>query len=286
MRFPNLQIKDTILEKITRLKPDEIRSGILVPVNSSTNAFNALEYALKLARILNNTIHLFYIIDVNIDEVSDSPVVTHRILDRKYRDAKTCVDSLKEMIEESGVKVVTAESKIGNIGSLIQTQATSTKPGMIVIGRDCFTRSAVNTLIRHSTCPVIVVPETATPELPSSIILTSEKDTFSDKSIEPLIRIAQNTSQELTILSFARSRKSIIEKLGVYNGAIKIMINYRQLEDPPSAITVGDFVRTSGVGLVCTIHQKQSIFRRFLRSGFSSEIVFSLKVPAMIINEA
>jgi nucleotide-binding universal stress UspA family protein len=286
MRSPTLQIKDTILERIARLERDEIRSGILVPVNSSTNAFNALEYALNLARILNSTIHLFYVIDVDIDEVSDSPIVTHRILDRKYREAQTCVESLKEMIEESGVKVVTAESKIGNIGSLIQTQATSLRPGMIVIGRDCFTRSTINTQITYSTCPLIVVPESASPQLPCSIILTNEQDILSDKSLHPLIRIVQNTTQELTILGFGKFKKKPVEKIGINNGATNVMVNYRQIEHSPSAFTVHDFVRTNNVGLVCTIHQKQSLFKRFFRSDFSSEIVFSLEIPVMIMREA
>ena len=121
MRLANVQIKDTILTKFTKLKPDEMRSGILVPVNSSANAFNSLEYALKLAKILNNTIHLFYVIDVNVDEFSESTIVAHGILERTYRKAEACVESLKEMIEEKGVKVLTAESKIGNTGSLIDT---------------------------------------------------------------------------------------------------------------------------------------------------------------------
>jgi len=283
----NVQIKDTILTNFTKSKPDEMRSGILVPVNSSANAFNSLEYALKLAKILNNTIHLFYVIDVNVDEFSESTIVAHGILERTYRKAEACVESLKEMIEEKGVNVVTAESKIGNIGLMIDRQIDLIRPGMIVIGRDCFTSHTINNLISQSACPVISIPGSEPHQLPSSIILTNDHNTFSEKSLNPLLQIIQRTTRELTILSFIKFKKSRLEKVAVpHEGTNKVLLNYQQIGDAPSANTVDDFVRANAVDLVCTIHRKRSLFKRLLRRSFSAEIAFSLDIPVMIIRES
>jgi nucleotide-binding universal stress UspA family protein len=286
MRLPNVQIKDAILAKFTKPGPDELRSGILVPVNSSANAFNSLEYALKLAKVLNNTIHLFYVIDVSISELSESTIVANRVLERIYRNSETCVESLKEMIEESGVKVVTAESKIGNTGSLIQKQIELIRPGMIVIGRDCFTRNTITNLITYSTCPVIAIPESASPRLPSSVILTNEQNSFPEKSINPLIKIIERTTKELTILNFIKFKKNRMEKVAVPHVSTRsVLLNYQQVEDSPSANSVDGFVQARAVDLVCTIHKKQSLFSSFFRRGFSAEIVFGLEIPVMIMRE-
>ncbi|HEY5919953.1 MAG TPA: universal stress protein [Chryseolinea sp.] len=288
MRLPNVQITDTILAKFTKLKPEEMRSGILVPVNSSANAFNSLEYALNLAKILKSTIHLFYVIDVDVDELSESTIVAHRILERTYRKAESCVESLKEMIEESGVTVLTAESKIGNIELLIQRQIEYIRPGMIVIGRDCFTASTINSLISQSTCPLISVPGSSPRQLPSSILLTNEHNIFSEKSLNILIKIIQSTTQELTILKFIKFKKNRFEKVAVpHAGAddVLVSLNYQQIKKAPSANTVNDFVRANGVDLVCSIHQKQSFFKRFLGRSFSADIVFSLNIPVMTMRE-
>lgn len=286
MKLPNVQIKDTILAKFINLRPDELRSGILVPVNSSANAFNSLEYALKLAKILNNSIHLFYAIDLDISELSESTVVARRILERTYRKAETCVESLKEMIEECGIKVVTAESKIGNIGWLIQKQVECIRPGMIVIGRDCFTRNTIDNLINHSTCPLIAIPESAAPRLPSSIILTNEGNTFSEKSIDPLVKIIQNITQELTILRFVKIKNIRMEKVVIpYTSSPSVLLNYQQVQDIPSVNSVDNFVRTNSVDLVCTINEKRSFLKRLLRHSFSAKIVFRLDIPVMVTPE-
>lgn len=287
MKHLNVQIKDTILTKFTKSKPDEMRTGILVPVNSSSNAFNSLEYALRLAKLLNNTIHLFYVIDVNVDEFSESTIAAHRLLGRAYRKANTCVESLKEMIEESGVKVLTAESRIGNIGSLINNHVENIRPGMIVIGRDCFTSNTINSLIDQSTCPIITIPGSASPQLPSSIILTNEQNTFPKSSLKPLLNIIQSTTHELTILSFLKLKRAEIEKAAVpHSGPNNVLLNYQQIEDSPSVNSVDDFVRANAVDLVCTIHHKQSLFKRLLRRSFSAQLVFSLDRPVMIMPES
>jgi nucleotide-binding universal stress UspA family protein len=286
MRLPTLQIKDTILAQFTKSKPDDIRSGILVPVNSTENAFNSLEYALKLAKILNNAIHLFYVIDVSVDELSESTIVAHRILEKTYNKAENCVESLKEIIEESGVKVMSAESRIGNIGSLIQKQVEYIRPGMIVIGRDCFKRSTIDHLVSNVSCPVVAIPGCASPQLPSSIILTNKHNTFSEKAIAPLIKIAQLTTRELTILRFLKFKKSKIENVAVpHISTTNVLLKIQQIEGSPSAHIVDDFVQGTTINLVCTTHQRQSLFKRFLRRSFSAEIVFKLNVPVMILCE-
>lgn len=286
MRLPNVQIKDTFLARFTKSKPNELRSGILVPVDSSANAFNSLEYALNLAKILNNTIHLFYVIDVSIDELSESTIVAHRVLERKYRKAEACVESLKEMIEQSGVTVVTAESKIGNIGQLIQKQVEYIKPGMIVVGKDCISRNTIDNLINHATCPVIVIPGSTAPRLPSSVILTTEQNTFSEKSLAPLMKIIQRTTRELTVLNFVKLKKTRIEKVAVpHAGTNNVLVNYQQVDNRLSPVSIEDFARANSVNLVCTICQKQPLYKRLFRRSFSTEIAVSVDIPVMVMHE-
>ena len=285
MRLPTLQIKDTIFAQFTKSRPDDIRSGILVPVNSTANAFNSLEYALKLAKILHNSIHIFYVIDISIDDLSESTLVARRILEKTYRKAENCVDSLREMIEEGGVKVVSADYRIGNIGSLIQKQVEYIRPGMIVIGRDCFSKTTIDNLVSSVSCPVIAIPESATPQLPSSIVLTNEHSTFPEKVIAPLIKIAQSTTQELTILSFLKFKPKVENVAVPHISTTKVLLKIQQIDGSPSASTVGDFVQEKAVNLVCTTQQRQSLFKRLLKRSFSAEIVFGLNIPVMILRE-
>jgi len=279
--------KDPMLLNPTTINPGELRSGILVPVNSSANAFNSLEYALKLAKILHNTIHLFYVIDVDIDELSESTVVAHRVLERAFRKSENCVESLKEMIEESGTKVVTAQSRVGNIGLLIAEQVERLKPGMIVIGRDCFSKNTISNLIDRSPCPIITIPGSASPRLPSSIILANKQNTISEKTLDPLIKIIQKTTKELTILSFAKCKKrndqNVTFPFDHTHG--NVQLNYRQIEDPLPTNSVDDFVRANVVDLLCTIQQKRTLFNRIFQRSFPAEMVFRLKIPVMVMSE-
>src|SRR5687767_5653083 len=103
MRLADVLIRNTVSGVHKEVTPEETRPGILVPVNSSASAFNSIEYALKIAKTLNTTIHLLYITDLDDLPESSNTVVINRMLDRFERKAAICMESLKEMIEESGI---------------------------------------------------------------------------------------------------------------------------------------------------------------------------------------
>lgn len=277
MGLADIHVKDAV--PITPCLPsaDAFSRGILVPVNSSQSAFNALEYTLNLAKVLPTTIHLLYV--ANIDDLTESnnPVVVNRMLDRLYRKASNCVTSLKEMIEESGVKVITAESRVGKAESIIHNLSKTITPDMIVIGRGTFEHHVVSQLITTSCCPVMCIPESITPHLPASIIL-SHQERIPLKSLDPFCTIIKRTSQNLTVLHPEKHKVKEVQNFFA-NVSESIEISCQPCEE----LDVVKYADAHEVDLVCVVHRSKTFLERIFKRDKNLSLVHELNIPVMVI---
>jgi nucleotide-binding universal stress UspA family protein len=266
-----------------QVTPEETRPGILVPVNSSASAFNSIEYAMKIAKALNTTIHLLYITDLNDLPESSNTIVINRMLDRFELDAAMCVESLTEMIEECGIKVPTAESRVGNVELLIQNRIEFLAPGMIVIGRDSFRKQAVDILIDQATCPLLFVPKNADASLPSSFALRLNKDLIPPKSVYPLLKIIQQTTQRLTILSDHKKSNLDPFQNQVIEPNFKLSITYLLHENTMDAKVMRTFIRSAGFDLLCVVRDRRPFFKRIFTKDPAARIVHTVEIPVMLV---
>lgn len=279
MRFADIHVKDIIPRAPTPNVADAFSRGILVPVNSSQSAFNALAYALNLARVLPATIHLLYV--ANIDDVpeSNNPVVVNRMLSRLYRKASNCVASLKEMIEESGVKVITAESRVGKVESIIRNLSEKSLPDMIVIGRGTFEHHLESNLITNSACPVMCIPESTEPKLPTSIILSHQQDIHL-KSLNRFCKIIQRTSQTLTVLHKERHKSKDVRNIFSHVSE-SIDVTCQPCPEPD----VVRYVDTHAVDLVCLARKNKSFLERIFKRDQVLKLVHELNIPVLFLGK-
>ena len=280
MRFADVLIKNALKEGTS----EETRPGILVPINSSASAFNSIEYALNIAKALNTTIHLVYVTDLDDLPESNNPLVISRMLNRFERKAALCVESLKEMIEESGVKVPTAESGIGNVESLIQSRIKFLTPGMIVIGRDSFGKQALNNLVDQATCPVVFVPEKAKAALPNSFVLALNDDRIPN-SIYPLLKIIQQSTRQLTVLCAVRRKRNEFNSFQsqLFGANCDVSIKYLQHKGPMKATGLDNFVNANEVDLLCVVRGKRPLLRRIFTRDLSTRILHAVEIPVLVV---
>jgi nucleotide-binding universal stress UspA family protein len=285
MRIDEVLIKNTVSGIATHEKAGETMPGILVPVNASSSAFHSLEYALHIARVLHTSIHLFHVTDARELPESGNPIVVNRILERLDRKAANCVASLKEIIEESGVKVHTAESVVGNVEQLLYKRMAELSPTLIILGRDSFSKHLLSRMISHAAYPILVIPESVPPRLPSSIILSYDQSELPAKKLDVLFKLVQRTTQELTVLSIAKRKhqgKQRVQRYQVEPNS-SFLVNYYQTEEPADGHGIEIFVSTNEVDLICTLRQKRAFLDRIFDRNAPLDLIYHVSIPVLVL---
>jgi nucleotide-binding universal stress UspA family protein len=139
---------------------------ILVPVDFSDCSMKGLEYAKKLAREFRAKLILFHSIALQYYVASDeyARYDLPRLLEQIDEAAKQQMRDLVQQTNWNGVEVETS-IEIGHAGQQICAEATERNAGLIAIsthGRTGFEHvllgSTAEYVVRHASCPVLVVP--------------------------------------------------------------------------------------------------------------------------------
>ena len=276
---------DTITRKNSSAPPIREASPlrILVPVDATASAFHSLEFALNLARTCDACIQLLYLTDIDNLPESSNPVVVNRMLDRLERKAYNCVESLTEMIEETGVSVHSAESITGNVWGMLERKIELLRPGLVIIGKESFSKRLVHNLIAHATCPVLVIPASAPSRLPSSFALSFEKRP-SPFTLGVLPQILKHTAVKLSMLTTEKYHGAL-KKVEHYLASKDYSINLDYTQEPLSSHTVERFLEAKSADLLCVTRKNRSFIARIFHSCKVSDMVARLTIPVLVLKE-
>lgn len=140
---------------------------ILVPTDGSTNAGRAIEHAITIAEGEGAMIHGLHVI--NTGSYTGLPIETsaEQVRDILTEEAEAAIETLEDAAETAGIKV---DSHIveGAPAKTIVSKADELDCDLIVMGttgrtglRRLLIGSVTESVLRHATVPVVVVPNPA-----------------------------------------------------------------------------------------------------------------------------
>ncbi len=260
-----------------------------VPVDFTDCSFNALQYAIMLARFSEGKVRIGHIIDLDLVTVSENPVVVTWSLENLDRKANEKMKSLREMISLEGVEVE-HDISTGNVRNELMKQVDRLNPNVIVIGRDTDRPlrkdSLVSYFTRNTRIPVLVVPGTHNPTLPSRAVLATDMKPEKMNEFDAFFNLLKKTSQELAILNISGKSSGSqiqserwVDKLKSVYGIEATLFTQKNGND------VMDFIRTNKVDLLCTIRRNTNILDWFFQRNTTHQLPPLVEVPVLMINE-
>ncbi len=260
-----------------------------VPVDFSDCSYNALQYAIMLARTSGGEVKLSHVIDLDELPESENPVVVNWNLDRLNRRAKGKMNSLREIVSMEGV-TVEDDIQIGNVPQNLLKQIHKINPHIIVVGRNTESEpgrfSMVSYITRNTKIPVLVVPGSHNPTLPTRAVLATNKKPDRVAHYAPLLNLLKNTSQELAVMAVggsASGEQSIKEWIADLNNEHGIKAQFIPRKNG-STTSLTDFIRTNKVDLLCTIRE-HGFFGRLFGRNEPGLIPQQVGVPVLMINK-
>ena len=139
-------------------------SKILVPIDGSENSTRALEHGLALSSNLKSKLTLLYIIDVPPFVYVQSQQVVNSVMESLEKEAKSVLESAKNLSKKQGVEPETVFLKGGDISSIIIDYGEKNNFDVIVIGsrghgkvKTVLLGSVSHNVLHNSKIPVIII---------------------------------------------------------------------------------------------------------------------------------
>jgi nucleotide-binding universal stress UspA family protein len=137
---------------------------LLVPTDFSEYGDAAVEYAVKLARSLDATVHLLHVVTVPVSGVGEMGVVnTSAYAQIAHRDAQASLELIATRLRDR-VELAPVRVESGDAREIIDLVAEQIGADMIVMGTHgrrglsrWFMGSVAESVVRTAPCPVVTV---------------------------------------------------------------------------------------------------------------------------------
>ena len=135
------------------------RKHLLVPTDFSEDADRAIDYAVGLAQELKASLTL-----MTATYIGDTPEVSQSYIEKIRAEAQQRIEAVRQRVEDIGVAVKVVMMNGPPAQRIIET-AQKESADLIVMGthgrtglRHMLIGSVAERVVRHATCPVLVVP--------------------------------------------------------------------------------------------------------------------------------
>ena len=139
---------------------------ILFPTDFSENADNALNFAVEIARYLKMKLHIFNAYEAPYSTHTMSTTLLTIMKQESEKHIKLCAEKLKKRAPDLEVET---SVRHGNTIRLIVEKADHINAELILMGtkgasgfKEVFFGSNTASVVQHSSCPVLVIPNHAT----------------------------------------------------------------------------------------------------------------------------
>jgi nucleotide-binding universal stress UspA family protein len=266
----------------------------LVPVDFSGASKNAAEYAVALTKKITNSKIILY----NVYSRLSLATLTEKEEGSRKKITEAELDNLKNKLSPSDNQSITVDSEEGYFIENIEKFVLSNHVDMIVMGITGSSRIAqvlmgTNTLnvIRHVTCPVLIVPPDAKFTGIKNIVFTSDfKDVARTTPFDSLKKIMDIFKPKLNILNvdsehyieltdeYKIERKSMEEELGVYEPEFSFLRAYDFLEG------INRFVDLKKIDAIITAPRKHSFLSQLFKTSHTKKLAYHSHVPTIAIS--
>lgn len=265
----------------------------LVPVDFSLTSVNAAEYAVDLTKNITDAEIILYHVYSRISFAT--------LTDRDEGSRKMVTDnelnSLKEKLVASDNQTITVESEEGSFMECLESYVMSNHIDMVVMGITGSSRitqvfMGTNTLnvVRHLTCPVMIIPPDAKFTGIKNVLFTSDfKDVARTTPFGSLKKILDIFKPKLNILNvdsehyieltdeFKLEREAMEDKLGVYNPEFSFLRAYDFLEG------INRFAEAKDIDAIITVPRKHSFLSQLFKTSHTKKLAYHSHVPTIAI---
>jgi nucleotide-binding universal stress UspA family protein len=288
----------TLAAQVELLGEDNLLHRILVPVDFSPCAENAIRFAVAIAIRTGAEIYLFHSVQVPLQaaEMATYP------LDALEKEAAIRLGDIAVEItnwldkERFRKLVVHHQVSIGFAGEEIVQKTKSDKVDLIVMGthgtgviEGMILGSNASAVVQKVTCPVLVVPEDAEFHGFQRIAYASDMHEINSKALDTLVHFAKHFRSEIQVLHILTKGDALTpEQANSFRERFKKAANYESLsfhiiyaEDKSVASMIEEFMDTNDVEVVAMVTHHRSFFDKLFHPSLTQKLTVHARTPLL-----
>jgi nucleotide-binding universal stress UspA family protein len=270
---------------------------ILFPTDFSANAYNALTYAVELARINNSKITLLNTYQMPYNR-ADMMVSVMGILKQDSEiGLKELVDKLSLNPKNKDIEIETL-SLSGDLVSIIEDTMGTKEIDLIVMGTkgasgvlDTIIGSNTSSVIKNVKTPVLAIPEKAIFTDPASIAMAYDlKKVLNPQDIHFLVSLVKKFRAQLQILNVQADpgeddfiKENALQYLQPFINEINHELYIAKNSDIIDG--VNELIKQNKPDMMVMIAKKYRLFESFFHTSMTEKMVFQTDIPLLILHD-
>ena len=265
----------------------------LVLIDFSKSSYNALKYAISLAKLIEAKLVLLYVAAPRDLVESDNPSVALRAIEIATKEKEVQFISIIEMIEAEGVSVV-YHNTIGDLSKKINLHIELHRPDLLVIGKSRYgvpeVGETTNFLLNKFKGNLLIIGNDQEFNNGTKISVECNSETLNEYSSNVLFWLNKSTKEPLRVLVNKRKRSEEFmfpeNWDGIADAPYKICVKNNQRFSLTKSII--NHISKEKIDLVCIGRKStnKSFFTKlFNRSNPTSEVINNARIPTLIMGE-
>lgn len=261
---------------------------IVVATDFSAPAERAMLYAGQLASTINASVLLLHVYQIPVG-MNDMPVLVVST-DELKKNAEAGLERAKKLLQSgfAGMDVQT-EARLGDVVDELEDVCNKVKPVTIVTGKQgasgvqrILFGSTSLSIIRHTSYPVIAVPDNWRKEEEAKIAALAIDESVEKLEIQRIRSIVQELKIQLRIIHVKQEKSA---SLPVKNLVTELNSNYETIYDHEFVHGIESYVTQNDVDLLIIHPHKHNIVERLFFRTHTKELLKKISIPIMCINE-
>jgi len=270
---------------------------ILVPVDFSDIAQNALIYSFRVADAIDAEILIYHIYNPGSLETQNTPAL---ISEAMQSGKNTLEQRLQNEIDlarkKTGLKELVCNIKV-RAGFMVEASIELVReymPDMIVMGtggakrsKSLFGNSHTSKIIEEINIPVLAIPREMQYEKIKKIAFATAINPGDKKVIDKLLDFAGWFNAEIHTFHICRKKESdclkdINELEKAYcDFVIDKFIFFDLIEGNNVLESINEFVRNKEIDILVMLTQKRSFFERIFKTSYTRKMALNCKIPLL-----
>ena len=269
-------------------------SRILVPIDFSDCALNALEYAISFAKATEGKLILLHAYHIPVPAAEAAMTINTRLVDEFNKECDDKMKGLFERYPDLNHLVESKKIEMAFATDAITSEIRDSKVDLIIMGThgasnafDEMVGSNTLHIIRKSNKPVLAVPNDVKHFDIKEILYSYDYQSIDNKeTIQPLIDFALLFGAKIHVLHITdkldRLHTGAISEAKILEQYLKdIPHQYHMLAGEHVESEILDYIKNHGIDALAIMPREHTIFERLFQSSVTKQLVHHSKIPML-----
>ncbi|MCU4176859.1 universal stress protein [Carboxylicivirga sp. N1Y90] len=266
---------------------------ILVPIDFSTSAMHALEYALKLGEKMPSNICLIHCLSDLVEETN--AILSNKQVEVELQKIKT------DLTQKHPSQKVTVRIEQGYPEDILVGISKRDEPDVIVMGTKSkeetikeLLGSVTSDVIKKARVPVLAVPHKSSVNLDrlNRILFVTDFGESDYRSLHKLVRLVSPFETQIHAVHFTTSMPDKWDKKRIEQMQAYCEKTYRNHTMDFEFITGSDFLHAldvymanKSIDMIAMTRHKRNMISKIFHSSITRKLLFHTEVPLLVFHE-